>query len=353
MPIASVRILRMVLGTALCLFFSQIVNWPMSFVAAVFTMFILALPLPAMSLAGGLKFAIVFLVAVYGSLIFLPFVVHYPLAGLLLVALALYHSFYFTARGGSSVLGAFATVGITLVASVGSVSIDAIIGLLGGLTTGILVGISFVWIAHALIPDSKADVAQHAPTKPPAAEKPDLAAARSSAFRSLLVVMPVVVWFMLSGASASYAAVMIKVASMGQQASLDHTKQAAKSLLASTIIGGIGAIVAWQILSIRPDLLLFVLLVALGGLVMGPKIFQGLGLAPQGPTWSYAYLTMIVILGPAVMDSQTGDAAGSAFYGRLLMFMFASFYGVAAVYVFDHLTSFKAGNRETAGADTA
>ena len=47
MSIASVRILRMALGTALSMLFSQIVNWPLSFVAPVLTMFILSLPLPA------------------------------------------------------------------------------------------------------------------------------------------------------------------------------------------------------------------------------------------------------------------------------------------------------------------
>ena len=43
MDIANIRILRMALATALSMLFSQIVNWPMSFIAPVFTMFILAL----------------------------------------------------------------------------------------------------------------------------------------------------------------------------------------------------------------------------------------------------------------------------------------------------------------------
>ena len=72
LSIASVRILRLALGTALSMLFSQIVNWPMSFVAAVITMFILALPLPVMKLSDGIKFVLVFVVAVYAGLVFLP-----------------------------------------------------------------------------------------------------------------------------------------------------------------------------------------------------------------------------------------------------------------------------------------
>jgi hypothetical protein len=56
---------------------------------------------------------------------------------------------------------------------------------------------------------------------------------------------------------------------------------------------------------------------------------------PDAATWSYAYLTMIVILAPAVMDSASGSSADMAFWSRLLMFALATLYGVAAVYVVD------------------
>jgi hypothetical protein len=338
MSIASVRILRMALGTALSMLFSQIVNWPMSFVAPVLTMFILSLPLPALKLSAGIKFALVFIVAIHAGLIFLPFMLNQRMVGILLLALALYHSFYFTARGGSTVIGAFATVGLALVASVGTVSTDAVLGLTGGLSTGAVFGVLFVWVAHACLPDS---IAKKETVQAPAAkvqgEKPDLQTARRSAWRSMVIVMPVILWFMLSSASASYAAFMIKVASMGQQAGIDQSREAGKSLLLSTVIGGIGAIIAWQVLSIWPSLLIYVLLIGLGGLIMGPKIFAGPGMHPAGPTWSYGYLTMIVILAPAVMDGQTGQSADAAFWGRLQMFIWAAIYGSGAVFVFDAL----------------
>lgn len=341
----------MALATGICMFVSQVANWQMSFIAPVFTMFILALPLPALTLSNGIKFIVVFAASVYGALLLLPIVVHYQMAGLLLVALALFLSFYFTARGGSAVLGAFTTVGITLVAAVGSVSIDAVLGLIGGLNTGVIIGVGFVWVGHALIPDSLATpVDAPPPAAPPPAAKPDNAEARRSAYRSLLIVMPILIWFLLSSASASYVAVMIKVASMGQQASLDHTRKAAKSLLISTLLGGLAAIIGWQILSIYTSLVLYCLLIGLTGLIFGPRIFQGRGMGPEDATWSYAYLTMIVILAPAVLDGQTGDAAGGAFWSRLLMFMGASLYGVLAVYIFD---LFNAESTHTTGAQEA
>jgi hypothetical protein len=319
---------------------SQVVNWPMSFVAPIFTMFILALPLPALKLASAIKFALAFILSVYAALMLLPIIVHYRMAGLLLVALALFLSFYYTARGGSQVLGAFTSLGITLVTAVGSVSIDAVLNIVGGMNTGIVAGILFVWVGHALLPDSLAPSAKTAPAPAaPAAAKPDDALARASAFRSLLIVLPILIWFLLSSASASYVAVMIKVTSMGQQASLDHTRQAAKSLLISTLLGGAAAVIGWQLLSIYTSLLLYVLIIALCGLVFGQRVFKGPGMHPAGATWSYAYLTMIVILAPAVLDGQSGSSADTAFWSRLLMFMGASLYGVLAVFVFDHFSN--------------
>jgi hypothetical protein len=300
----------------------------------VMSLFILALPLPALKLEQGIKFLAAMTLSMYAGLLLLPWLLDYQLVGLLLLVLALYWSFYFTARGGSPVLGTFITVGIALSTAVGSVSIDATLMLIRGLLMNAMIGIVFVWIAHAFLPDSMAG-GFPVPAKPQDGARPDIAEARWSAFRSLVIVFPIAFWFMLSGASTSYLPVMIKVASMGQQATNEDARLAGRSLIMSTIFGGVGAIIGWNILSVAPTLIIYALLVALAGLVFGPRIFQGKGLHAEAGTWSYAYLTMIVILAPAVMDTASGSSADVAFWSRLLMFALATLYGVAAVYVVD------------------
>jgi hypothetical protein len=336
MEIAHVRILRLAIGTALSMWVSQAAGWGMSFVAPVMTMFILALPLPAPRLKGGVGFVAALTLSMYAGMLLLPPLLNYPLVGLLLLILALFWSFYYTASGGSPVLGSFATVGIALSTAVGSVSVEAALMAVSGLSMNAVIGIAFVWIAHLLVPDSLAQSnAGRPPPKPEKAPGPDLVEARWSAYRSLLIVFPVTLWFMLSSASTSYIPVMIKVASMGQQATNEGAKQAGRSLVLSTIIGGIGAIAGWNILKVVPTLSMYALIIGLGALIIGPKIFHGKGMHPQAATWSYGYLTMIVILAPAVMDTASGSAANMAFLSRLLMFAFATLYGVGAVYVVD------------------
>jgi hypothetical protein len=334
--IASVRILRLAFGIGVSLWFSQAISWPLSFMSPVITMFVLALPFPALKLKQGIGLVAILAISLYGGLLLLPPLLNQPMVGILLLVLALYWSFYFTAKGGSALIGTFATVGIAVSTAIGTVNLDAVLAIASAMSFSAAVGVLFVWVAHAALPDSMAEMPDApAPAKPPEAANPNLAAARRSAFRSLMIVLPIAIWFLFSSASTAYVPVMIKVAAMGQQATNDGTRLAGRSLLMSTLIGGLGAIIGWQVLSIAPTLTLYTLFVALAALVMGSKIFQGRAMHPQAATWSYGLLTMIVILAPAVMDSAGGGPAGLKFFDRLWMFAGATLYAVGTVYVFD------------------
>ena len=335
-PAAARRILRLALGTSLCLFFSQAVAWPLSFIAPVLTMFILALPLPP----AGLKKSIIFILAlvtpmIVGGLVLLPFLEHMRAAGILLVALGLFFTFYYTARGGQPVIGTFMTIGLTLIVTVGSISSEVMLMLVQGLAVCAAVGLVFVRIAHALLPDLPPDPALAGRRKPQPPAKPDPGTAGRRALRSLAIVFPMALAFLFMSGSPAYTVVMIKVATMGQQATADHSRAMGRSLLESTLWGGLGAIIAWNVLSIWPSLVLYTLLIALAALVYGRWIFQGPAVHPKFQMVSYAFLTMIVILAPAVLDGAGSSGAGAAFWSRILLFVLIAVYGSVAVRVFD------------------
>ncbi len=342
-PVAARRILRLAFGTALALWVSQAMGWGLSFITPVLLSVILALPLPAPGFKKSLVFVLALVVPVWlATWLLLPLLTYHPMTGMLLLIAACFWSFYYSASGGSAVLGAILTMGLAIVAAVGSDSIVAVIVVNQALTLNAVTGIAMVSLAYGLFPDlpEENDV-----KKRPQAEQPSRDAAIRSAWRSTAIVLPVVVFFLFYAGSASYLAVMIKVASMGQQAENDNTVAVGKSLLMSTVIGGIGAVIMWNVLSIWPSLIMYTLLVALAGLIMGRRVFQGQGMAVNGGTWSYAFLTMLVIIAPAVMDGAGGNAAGAKFFDRLAMMGFATLYGVAAVYVFDAFWRGKAVQR--------
>ena len=332
-PVAARRTLRLAFGTALALAISLVFNWSVSFITPVLLSFLLAVPMPAPNFRQGVTFILALVIPIWAAnWLLLPFLTYQPAVGLLLLIAACFWSFYYSASGGSPVMGAFLTLGLAVVAAVGSDSVDSVLAVNKALTLNAIIAICFLWMIHALFPDKPLERS----TSPrPQAEPPSGETAIRSAWRSTVIVLPVIVFFLFYAGSASYMVVMIKVASMGQQAENDSTRAVGKNLLMSTVIGGSGAVIMWNIMGIWPSPVLYVLLVVLAGLIMGRHVFQGQGMNPKAGVWSYAFLTMLVIIAPALMDSAGGDAAGAKFFDRLIMMGWATLYGVAAVSVFD------------------
>jgi hypothetical protein len=153
-----------------------------------------------------------------------------------------------------------------------------------------------------------------------------------NALRSLAVVLPLVMIFLFMSSSTSYVVVMIKVASMGQQANTGVSRTLAREQIESTLWGGLGAIIAYQVMSIWSSLTMFCLVIGLACLVYGRRVFEGPGMRPKGSMWSYALMTMVLVLTPAV----TGNSdAGALFYQRLVLFVAIALYGSSAMAIFD------------------
>ncbi len=124
-PVAARRILRLAAGTSAALWFSQVVNWDVSFIMPVLVSFLLAVPIPAPRLKGGIIFILALALPAYGVLLLLPVMDNYHMVAILILIAACFWSFYYSAKGGSPVLGAFLTMGLALLTAVGSDSIDA------------------------------------------------------------------------------------------------------------------------------------------------------------------------------------------------------------------------------------
>ena len=346
---AATRGIRMAVGTAATLVFAEALGWPNSFIAPLLTAMLLSLPIPAPTLTGGLKFVLVIAVSLGLGLLLIPLLEYAAGAGLVLLTLLLFGSFVYAARGGNPLVGAFLTMGLTVVPVIGSESSDTAMQLTVSFLQAIVIALPFVWLAHLVFPDadSKPEPQPAAAPGGPPAEAPSIAEVGRSGLRSIAVVMPMILWFFMASGTAGYAGVMMKVASMGQQASADHSRDVGKAVLLSTLIGGVAAVLFWWLLKIWPTLLVYGLLTMLAALVFAPRIFAGAGLAPTAPVWSYAFTTMLVILCPAVADSESGAAAGARFTDRIIMFVIATLYGALAVFLFDRFWPEKASRTVT------
>jgi len=329
MDTSSRRILCLALGTSLCLLFSQVIDWPLSFLAPAVTIMLLGTHYPAPSFKEGLNIFLSLMGAMLVGHLLLPFLDHAPEAGLLLLALVLFGSFYYTEMGGSSLFGFFLPIGFSFFLSVGSVSIDLYISFTETVAISTAVGIAFVWIAHALLPapppESSTD--DHHPSSP----KPSQREAIRGALCALVVVFPVAFLFLCISSSANYIPVMVYVVTLGQQSSAVKSYHVGLKLVESTFWGGVGAIIAWIILSACPNLAMYTLLIALAALLYGPRIFKGEGLNSDGDMWSFAFWTMFIILAPTVGSAAWETSAAERFWTRQLQFMGVALYGTFAV----------------------
>jgi hypothetical protein len=134
------------------------------------------------------------------------------------------------------------------------------------------------------------------------------AESRKTAMHAMVIVFPVALFILFSPNSPSYIVLMINLASMDQQASTEQSRRLGISRLESTLWGGAGAVIGWQLLALWPSLIFFSLLMALACLLYDRGIFQGPALHPKAQMWSYA---LVVLLVPAVSNSLAGsDASG-------------------------------------------
>lgn len=331
---APVRAIRLAAGTGLAQAASLGAAWSASFLCPVFVAMLLALPLPSPSLRGGIGFVLLLVGSLLLGLLLVPMLNHAAVAALLLITLGLFLAFRFAASGGSPLFSSFITLGIVVIPVVGSESVDLAIGLVKGLGAAAFVAMLFVWLAHALFPDPPLP----APARgaPPAAASSQSAATRLGV-RATLVVAPMILGFLAVSGSTSYIAVLIKAMALGQQACTDQRRDAARSLILSTLAGGAVALAIWSGLRVWPALHIYALLVLLAGLWLGRRIFRGAGLARDGSMWSYAFITALIIIGPTAAAGEGGDSATYKFVMRIAMMLGASIYAAVAVFLFDRL----------------
>ena len=152
--LAAQRTLRLAVGIALGLVFANTVNWPGAVRRADPCVGVACARRhrhPHFNRLSNSHWCLA--LALLLGLLLLPMLHLQPAAGVLLIILALFHCFYFGARGGPAALTTFLLVGITIIPVIGSESIDAAIGLSGGLITGSLAAFLLVWFAHCLFPE--------------------------------------------------------------------------------------------------------------------------------------------------------------------------------------------------------
>lgn len=328
MHIQARRIFRLSTTIALSLAGGYSMQLPLPYLAPIFALILTMSPAPPM----GWKKLVALLLAVplmLGiGLLAVPLLQYYPITGVLLVGLGLYLSFYLSVNKGEALPGLFLIIGFTLISAAGTVSFALATLVIQSLVIGIALAILCQWLVYPWFPEDPA----------PAKQKPEPreSAEQSNwiALRATLIVLPA--YLLVLSNPSMYLPVIMKSVSLGQQSSMVSARSAGRELLGSTFLGGCFAIAFWVVLGLSTNLWMFFFWMLLFATYFASKIYGLIASRFPPSFWQNVAVTLLILLGSAVADSENGKDVYSAFFVRMGLFVAVTLYAWLAVYLLDH-----------------
>ncbi|WP_425973104.1 hypothetical protein [Aeromonas caviae] len=291
---------------------------PMPHLGVIMAWVVLCRPGEPLSLGKGLLGGALLLAVMVGGVLLVPLLTHYALAAVLLVALLLYLLMQ-QAMAGKGAAAMLLIMAITVIPVAGLIEQSLAIALAQMMGLGILIGTLVNRLAHALFPPLPVAGAS-ARVAPPPPEHPE-----RLALRAVAMVLPV--WLLALGNPAFYIPAVMKTVTLAQQSTSLNARQAGQELVLSTLMGALLAFALWLGLSLWPSLLMLVLMLALMTLWLARRLVRlVVGRFPPS-FWSNAWITALILFGPAIEDSATGKDVWLAAAMRCGLYLVVAGYG--------------------------
>lgn len=328
MSLGARRVFRLSLTVALSLVIAYSMALSMPYIVPIFALMLTVTPSPPPKLKGLLVIVAVAALMTSSGLLIVPLLIDYPASAVLVVLVALFLSNYITVSVGQVMVGMLLTIGITLISAIGTVSFFGAIVVIKALLSGIAIAVICQWVVYPLFPE---DSASPEPAAAPASNENAL----WISLRATLIVMPAYLVCLTN--PMMYMPLIMKTVALGQQSTVDDTNVAARTMLGSTLMGGMIAVGFWFLLKINVSLWMFFLGILLITMVIGAKIYGVSASKYSANFWSDAFVNMLILLGPAVADSANGKDVYQAFAVRMGLFVVVTIYASVTVLALDYL----------------
>jgi len=326
----SRRIVRFAAGTTIGSGFAYLIGFELPFLVPILIAMQLASPAPRPTLRTAASFVLPVAAGAFVGVVLTRYFLQYQGIFLLIEFLVLYRIFYALAGGANPLRMVWLLIAALVIPLVGMASIGLAIGVAVGLVDGALIAVGVTWFAHVLVPDlplstdAQAEVKPAKPTPPPAARA-------AYARRSLTVLFPMLlVFFYLS--LTSDAVIIVYAGLLSLLPSFAAGWKQGKDMVTANLIGGIVAIVFYNLLIVIPSFGMFLLLTLLVGLTFGDVIFSD---RPIAPVIKSAFNAVVLLVGMSV--TITGADAASKFYTRIAQIIMAVVYVAVAFGFLEYL----------------
>lgn len=291
---------------------------PMPHLGVIMAWVVLCRPGEALGLKKGLAGGLLLLGIMAAGVLLVPLLTHYALAAVLLIALLLYLLMQ-QSMAGKGAAAMLLIMAITVIPVAGLIEQSLAIAIAQMMGLGILIGTLVNRMAHALFPPLPvAGVAARPVPLPP--EHPE-----RLALRAVAIVLPV--WLLALGNPAFYIPAVMKTVALAQQSTSLNARQAGQELVLSTLAGALLAFALWMGLSLWPSLLMLVLMLSLMTLWLARRLIRLVAGRFPPSFWSNAWITALILFGPAIEDSATGKDVWLAAAMRCGLYLVVAGYG--------------------------
>ena len=318
-------VLRISIGTAIAALVCYGLALPMPHLGCIMAWIVLCQgkPLP---IKKGIVVGVVLIVTMIGGVLMVPLLTHYPMPALLFTGLLLY-LLMLMGLGGKGTQAMLLTTALTVIPIAGLIEQSLAIGIAQMMGLGIIIGTVVNRFALALFPPH--------PTPAAAAKKVALApeSPHQLALRAVLIVLPV--WLLALSNPSFYIPAVMKTVMLAQQTNTLSAKQMGRELVFSTLMGAALAAVLWFGLSIWPSLLMLVLWLALVSMWVARRMVRLAANRFTPSFWSNAWVTCLILFGPAIQDSGSGKDVWIASAMRCSLYVAVALYGWACVVILE------------------
>lgn len=309
--------LRLILGVVVSVAIAFGINWPFAFIMPVFVAKFLSSGKPKTPFK---KLALIFLILVsaivLGGLLtrlLMPF----PAVFILIITLLIFWISYWNNSGGNDFVVTMLLVGLTAMPVLGVIDQRLAQLFTSGFLFSCFVSLVITMIMHEVIPDQKQQPIEHQNASKENIELddegeplPEKSVRVKLALLSTLMIMPVVGFFLASQSTALL--VLVFVALLAQKPDLVAGVKGSKALLLGNTIGGLVAILIYNLLQVAPTFTFLLLLFALAVGVLTKYIFSG---KPAAPLYAMALGTIIILIASASSGAADAD---EKFYARIM-----------------------------------
>lgn len=324
---SAIPLFRYAFGATIILAVAAGADYTLSYITPVLALGFLAPGSALIPFKKGILFVLSLAIACWVGVIFSRLFLNFQWVFLLLIALAILHLFYSDKINPLFKVWLIASLLLVPLLSSFSYKLGAAIAI--SLVQNAAMAIMLVWVVFFIFPYRESALTKAKQT--PAPKSPNERFRR--ALQILVVIFPILVLFHVFQLAGSIL-VLIFVAIL----SLNPVSFSVKSglmLILANLIGGVAAILAFNLFTIVPSFTYLILISALVGLVFGQRLFSD---RPTAALYGTAFSTFLLVLG--TVTTSDGEA-GEKVWSRIFQIGIAVTYFVIAYRIANHFIPIK------------